>query len=138
MPCALEIRYIKGAACAAGQSFTVAADGTGSVYTVNANSDQEQVYACSFRAGTCVDISPKYADPRNYPLCRREHMRKDKALLKTAAHHEGMVKTVQPALAMRRRRLDKLKGDMSNTTHIAMPGPASLLGVSGIVLLSLR
>jgi hypothetical protein len=53
-------------------------------YTVNANSDKEQVYACTFRASTCVDISPKDVDPRNYPLYQREHMRKDRAPMKKA------------------------------------------------------
>lgn len=53
-------------------------------YTVNANSDREQVYSCTFRGSTLVDISPKDADPRNYPLYLREHMRNDTAVMKEA------------------------------------------------------
>ena len=52
-------------------------------YTVNANSDQEQVYTCTFRGSTLVDISPRDTDPRAYPLYLRDHLRKDKAPLKT-------------------------------------------------------
>ena len=52
-------------------------------YTVNANSDREQVYTCTFRGGTLVDISPRDNDPRAYPLYLRDHMRKDTAPTKT-------------------------------------------------------
>ncbi|MCE9616432.1 MAG: hypothetical protein K8T26_19335 [Lentisphaerae bacterium] len=52
-------------------------------YTVNAHSDQEQVYACTFRGTTLVDLSPKDTDPRNYPLYERAHLRQDEAPLKT-------------------------------------------------------
>ncbi|RKZ71974.1 MAG: hypothetical protein DRQ57_17980, partial [Gammaproteobacteria bacterium] len=56
---------------------------TTSKYTVNAHSDQEQVYTCTFRGSTCVDISPRDEVKTNYPMYLRDHMKKDKAPMKT-------------------------------------------------------
>ncbi|MHC4713333.1 MAG: hypothetical protein ACYTAN_08715 [Planctomycetota bacterium] len=53
-------------------------------YTIAANSPGEQVFTCTFRGSTLVDIDPKDDDPTNYPLYRREHMRKDTAPMKEA------------------------------------------------------
>jgi DUF1680 family protein len=52
-------------------------------YTVNANSEAEQVYACSFRGSTCVEVSPRDDAPTTYPLYRRDHLRGDRAPMKT-------------------------------------------------------
>jgi hypothetical protein len=48
-------------------------------YTVAANTPQAHAFDCTFRASTCVDISPKDPDPRSYQLYVRGHMRKDQA-----------------------------------------------------------
>ncbi|RKZ71272.1 MAG: hypothetical protein DRQ57_18910 [Gammaproteobacteria bacterium] len=56
---------------------------TTSSYTINANSDKEQVITCTFRGGTCVDISPRDEAETSYPLYQRDHMKKDKAPMKT-------------------------------------------------------
>jgi hypothetical protein len=48
-------------------------------YTVNAHSEDECVYTCTFRASTLVDISPRDAAPTTYPFYRRMHLRQDKA-----------------------------------------------------------
>ena len=52
-------------------------------YTVNARTPAEQAYACTFRGGTLVDISPRDLSPTSYPLYQRDHLRKDKAPTKT-------------------------------------------------------
>jgi hypothetical protein len=51
-------------------------------YTVNAQTDKQQVYTCTFRGSTLVDISPRDTSPTSYPLYQREHLRADKAPLK--------------------------------------------------------
>ena len=56
---------------------------TTSSYTVNAHSPDEKVYTCTFRGSTCVDISPRDEAKTNYPMYLREHMKKDKAPMKT-------------------------------------------------------
>jgi hypothetical protein len=53
-------------------------------YTVCARTPAEQAYACTFRGGTLVDISPRDSSPTSYPLYQREHLRKAKAPMKTA------------------------------------------------------
>jgi hypothetical protein len=53
-------------------------------YTVNASSDKEQAYVCTFRASTCVDVSPKDTAPTSYPLYDRAHLRTDKVPMKKA------------------------------------------------------
>jgi hypothetical protein len=52
-------------------------------YTVNANSDAEKVYTGSFRGSTCVEVSPRDESPDAYPLYRRDHLRGDRAPMKT-------------------------------------------------------
>jgi hypothetical protein len=52
-------------------------------YTINANSDAEQVYACTFRGSTCVEVSPRDDAPTAYPLYRRDHLRGDCAPMKS-------------------------------------------------------
>jgi len=52
-------------------------------YTVNAHSEHEQVYTCTFRAGTLVDISPRDESPTSYPLYLRDHLHTDKTPMKT-------------------------------------------------------
>jgi hypothetical protein len=52
-------------------------------YTVNARTPAEQVYTCDFRGSTLVDISPRDQSPTSYPLYQREHLRRDKAPVKT-------------------------------------------------------
>ena len=52
-------------------------------YTVNARTAAEQVYTCTFRGSTLVDISPRDKSPTSYPLYDRENLRKDKAPTKT-------------------------------------------------------
>lgn len=52
-------------------------------YTVNANTDQAQVYTCTFRGSTLVDISPRDTTPTSYPLYQRDHLRNDKTPMKT-------------------------------------------------------
>jgi hypothetical protein len=56
-------------------------------YTANARSPQEQVYTCTFRGSTLVDISPR--DPREavYPLYQRDHLRQPVAPLKQAERY---------------------------------------------------
>jgi hypothetical protein len=52
-------------------------------YTVNARTPAEQVYTCTFRAGTLVDIAPRDQSPTSYPLYQRDHLRQEKAPTKT-------------------------------------------------------
>jgi DUF1680 family protein len=52
-------------------------------YTVNANTDKAQVYTCTFRGSTLVDISPRDDSSTSYQLYRREHMRGPTAPVKT-------------------------------------------------------
>jgi DUF1680 family protein len=52
-------------------------------YTVNANSDKEQVYTCTFRGSTLVSISPREESPTTYQLYQRERLRSDAAPMKT-------------------------------------------------------
>lgn len=56
-------------------------------YTVNAHSEHEQVYTCTFRGGTCVEITPRTEDPTSYPLYLRDHLRAAKAPMKTSTRH---------------------------------------------------
>jgi hypothetical protein len=51
-------------------------------YTVNARTPAEQVYTCTFRGSTLVDISPRDRSPTSYPLYQREHLRQARAPLK--------------------------------------------------------
>jgi hypothetical protein len=44
-------------------------------YTVNAQTDQEQTYTCTFRGSTLVDLSPRDETPTSYPLYLRNHLR---------------------------------------------------------------
>ena len=50
---------------------------------MNANSDAEKVYTCSFRGSTCVEVSPGDDAPTTYPLYRRDHLRGERAPMKT-------------------------------------------------------
>jgi hypothetical protein len=52
-------------------------------YTVNANTGKEQVYSCTFRGSTLVDISPRDDSPTSYQLYRRDRMRAGPAPAKT-------------------------------------------------------
>ncbi|RKZ71144.1 MAG: hypothetical protein DRQ57_19050, partial [Gammaproteobacteria bacterium] len=56
---------------------------TTSSYTINAHSPDEKVYTCDFRGSTCVGISPRDESETSYPFYQRDHMRKDKAPMKT-------------------------------------------------------
>jgi len=51
-------------------------------YTVNAQTDKEKAYTCTFRGSTLVDISPRDESPTAYPLYRRGHLRSDTAPMK--------------------------------------------------------
>jgi len=51
-------------------------------YTANARSPQEQVYTCTFRGSTLVDIFPRDSRPGIYPLYLREHLRQPAAPLR--------------------------------------------------------
>ncbi|MFC1451726.1 hypothetical protein ACFLSJ_00090 [Verrucomicrobiota bacterium] len=52
-------------------------------YTVNAHSEYEQAYTCTFRGGTLVGISPRDTRPTSYPLYLRDHLRADEAPMRT-------------------------------------------------------
>ncbi len=52
---------------------------TTATYTVAAHTPREHPFTCTFRASTCVDISPRDEAPTSYPLYRRAHLRADKA-----------------------------------------------------------
>jgi len=52
-------------------------------YTANANTPSEQPYSCTFRGSTLVDISPRDESPTSYPFYLRDHLRRDKAPMKT-------------------------------------------------------
>lgn len=52
-------------------------------YTVNAQTDQQQVFTCTFRGSTLVDISPRDTSPASYPLYLRDHLRTDRAPMKS-------------------------------------------------------
>jgi len=52
-------------------------------YTVNHRTNMEQMYACTFRGSTLVDISPRDPSPTAYPLYQRDHLRRDTAPMKT-------------------------------------------------------
>jgi hypothetical protein len=51
-------------------------------YTINANSDQEKVYTCTFRGNTCVELSPQDELPTSYPLYQRNHLRSNQTPIK--------------------------------------------------------
>jgi len=51
-------------------------------YTVNAHSPAEQVYTCTFRGSTLVDISPRDPSPTTYPMYLRDHLRGGEAPMK--------------------------------------------------------
>ena len=53
-------------------------------YTANAHSPQEQTYQLLLRGSTVVDISPRDESPTSYPLYQRDHMKGERAALKTA------------------------------------------------------
>ncbi len=53
-------------------------------YTINAHSAAEQVFACTFRGSTLVDITPRDNAPKSYPLYLRDHMRSDKTPMTAA------------------------------------------------------
>jgi hypothetical protein len=40
---------------------------------------KERTYQCDFRGSTLVDIGPRDANPANYPLYLRDHMKADRA-----------------------------------------------------------
>jgi hypothetical protein len=52
-------------------------------YTVNANTDREVMYTCTFRGSTCVDISPRDGAPASYHFYRRDQMKGARAPMKT-------------------------------------------------------
>jgi hypothetical protein len=52
-------------------------------YTINANSEAENVYTCAFRGSTCVEVSPRDESPDAYPLYRRDLLRGDRAPMKS-------------------------------------------------------
>lgn len=54
-------------------------------YTVNADSPDEQIYRCTFRGSTLVDISPRDTSPTAYPMYQRDHLQ----------HHEAPMKHVE-------------------------------------------
>ena len=51
-------------------------------YTVNSGSPDEQVYRCTFRGSTVVDISPRDTSPTTYPMYQRDHLRGHEAPMK--------------------------------------------------------
>jgi hypothetical protein len=51
--------------------------------TINANTDQEMLYTCTFRGSTCVSISPRDDAPTSYPFYRRDNLLAEKAPMKT-------------------------------------------------------
>ncbi|NLX07266.1 MAG: hypothetical protein GXY33_19175 [Phycisphaerae bacterium] len=51
-------------------------------YTANCRTPMEQTYACRFRGGTLVDISPRDDSPTSYPLYQRDLLRNDKTPMK--------------------------------------------------------
>jgi hypothetical protein len=53
-------------------------------YTVAANTPREHQFACTFRANTCVDISPVDTSPTSYRLYQRAHLRAGQAPLQQA------------------------------------------------------
>lgn len=55
---------------------------TTAAYTVNARTAAEAVYTCTFRGSTLVDIAPRTVGPKDYPLYRRQHLRRDTAPMK--------------------------------------------------------
>ncbi|MCG3149001.1 MAG: hypothetical protein PCFJNLEI_02453 [Verrucomicrobiae bacterium] len=59
-------------------------------YTVNANTPVEQIYTCTFRGSTLVDISPRDTAPTNYPLYNRTALRVDQTPMKP---HQSFVAT---------------------------------------------
>ncbi len=61
-------------------------------YTVNANTDKAQVYTCTFRGSTLVDISPRDDSPTTYQLYRRSHMRSGPAPVKTVERFVAQAK----------------------------------------------
>ena len=56
-------------------------------YTAASGTPDEQVYACAFRGGTLVDISPRDESPTSYPLYLRDHMRKAVAPLREVTRY---------------------------------------------------
>jgi len=52
-------------------------------YTVAANTPAEHAFICTFRASTCVDISPKDTAPTSYPFYDRAQMRTDRTPYRT-------------------------------------------------------
>jgi len=52
-------------------------------YTVASRTQDERTYRCTFRGSTLVDISPRDESPTSYPLYLREHLRVDRAPMKT-------------------------------------------------------
>jgi len=58
---------------------------TTSSYTVNARTDDQQKYTCTFRGNTLVDIQPRDNAATSYPLYLRDHLRTGEAPLRKAA-----------------------------------------------------
>ena len=56
-------------------------------YTAASGTPDEQVYACTFRGSTLVDISPRDDSPTSYPLYVRDGMRSDHAPLKEVTRY---------------------------------------------------
>ena len=48
-------------------------------YTINAQSPAEEVYTCTFRGSTVVDISPRDPSPTMYPFYLRDRLRDHQA-----------------------------------------------------------
>jgi hypothetical protein len=56
-------------------------------YTINAHSEHEQVYTCTFRGSTCLEITPRDEEATSYPLYLRDHLRAAEAPMKPATRH---------------------------------------------------
>jgi len=52
-------------------------------FTAHAKTGYDEVYTISMKANTVLDISPRDEDPTAYPFFLREHMKADKAPMKT-------------------------------------------------------
>ena len=56
---------------------------TSASYTANAQTAAEQVYTCTFRGSTCLEVTPRDEAPTSSPIYEREHLRADTAPMKT-------------------------------------------------------
>ena len=59
---------------------------TGGNSAASGTADQ-QVYKCTFRGSTLVDISPRDDSPSSYPLYVRDGMRREETLLKETTRY---------------------------------------------------